>query len=147
MTDEQRSARFRSVESALVEIGADAAQVLAAFKEAFDALPGPLEVPDDPRAREVLNAELAAARAELIAASGAARALDERERALMEPLGPDPDPRAFAAHRVEFKALGAERQKQRDRIAVLKAVIREFEDALRSVRTPPARSEGDRGTV
>lgn len=138
MTRESEAPRDRLREAAegVTAVQANTAEVIAALDATFDELPGPLDVPDDPRARLAVAMEAVKARVELIAAKGALAALEDRRRELLEPLGAEPDMDKLFAYGPELDALQAEQRQQRDRISVLEAVARDLDNALARSRTP-----------
>jgi hypothetical protein len=137
VTEEERLARLRNAGSAVAAAGERTAAVLGVLDATFARLPGPLDVPKDPRARLAIAQEVTVARAELVAANGALSALNAKHRELVEPLGTDPDVKAVLAIRHELEAVEGERRKQRDRVAVLEATNRDLDGALAQFRAPP----------
>jgi hypothetical protein len=138
MNDEARLTRLRDAGNAVAAAGANSAEVIAALDATFSELPGPLDVPDDSRARLAIAQEVVGARVELIAANGALAALTARKRELLAPLGTDADVRTMRTVAPELEALEVECRRQRDRVSVLETVLRDLDSALARFRARPA---------
>ncbi len=116
----------------IAEIEGHTAEVLAALDATIADLSASLEHPVQPPSKEAIADEIAAVRAELIAARAGREALKAelgKFRHSFETLPPAEGFKAMMADRREIQALTAEGEKQGERVALLEATLRELESS------------------
>jgi hypothetical protein len=126
MDKQRRQSRLDAARSRIEEVQVHTSEVLAAMDAALDDISTTLEDPAQKLTGDALAAEVAAVRAELLAATAARDAIRAQVAKIVGPFMSDRIFEAMQQHRHELAALDTEGRRLAERVATLQAALREL---------------------